>query len=238
MSKAFVLLSGGIDSATCLYLARSSFDKVEAVSYDYGQRHSRELDHAAALCHDLDVRHNIIYLAGIVPKTMLTDRSANIPDISYGEIKGISPTYVPFRNGLMLSALASFAQGRRKLENDPLQAARHGSALDDGEWGIYFGAHAEDAAEWAYPDCTPEFIGAMANAIYIGTYQQVRLFTPLQWLRKRQIIQVGEDLGVPWHNTWSCYKGEKLHCGVCPTCRARRQAFIDADVKDPTNYAR
>jgi 7-cyano-7-deazaguanine synthase len=218
---AFVLLSGGIDSSTCLAIAHEEFDQVEGVSIDYGQRHSKELEYAKRQCDSLGVNHHVISLRDIVPKTMLTDPNVEIPAVSYDEIKGVSPTYVPFRNGLMLSALASYVTGKLG---------------DLEEWGIYFGAHAEDAQNWAYPDCTPEFIGAMANAIYIGTYRSVRLHTPLQWLTKDQIIVQGSKLGVNWVNTWSCYAGNKLHCGVCPTCRARRLAFFRAAIYDPTIY--
>jgi 7-cyano-7-deazaguanine synthase len=109
--------------------------------------------------------------------------------------------------------------------------------VNGGKWALYFGAHAEDARAWAYPDCTPEFIGAMANAIYIGSYQQLRLRTPLEWLTKADIIQLGDRLGVPWEQTWSCYAGGQSHCGTCPTCRARRQGFVRAGVYDPTMYS-
>lgn len=227
--KAYVLLSGGIDSTTCLHIANEEFHgRVEGISINYGQRHSKETWFAQKSCRDLGMKHTILDLQGIVPKTMLTDTSADIPSISYADIEGVSPTYVPFRNGLMLSAIASHVHGAAVtyFENGGVQ-----------EWAIYFGAHAEDAQNWAYPDCTPEFIGAMANAIFIGTYRAVRLHTPLQWLNKVNIIRLGESLGVNWANTWSCYKGGEVHCGVCPTCRARREGFIAAGVKDPTIYA-
>ena len=102
---------------------------------------------------------------------------------------------------------------------------------------IYFGAHAEDAKNWAYPDCTPEFIGAMACAIYIGTYKAVRVNAPLTYITKGQTIEWGTKLNVPYALTWSCYKGEELHCGTCPTCRSRKTAFAEAGVVDPTVYA-
>lgn len=225
MKQAFVLLSGGIDSSTCLAIAHLEFNgQVEGVSIDYGQRHSKEIEYAKRQCDLYGVEHHVLSLHDIVPQTMLTDPNVEIPAVSYDDIKGVSPTYVPFRNGLMLSALASFIVGRTQQDWEE-------------EIGVYFGAHAEDAQNWAYPDCTPEFIGAMANAIYIGTYRAVRLYTPLQWLTKAQVIALGSKLGVDWANTWSCYAGGKLHCGVCPTCRARKQAFWLADFTDPTIYA-
>jgi 7-cyano-7-deazaguanine synthase len=226
MSKAFVLLSGGIDSTTCLAIAMKEFNgNVEAVSVNYGQRHQKETTYALNTCAHLNVPHHILDLRGIIPKTMLTDVQAALPNMSYDEIQGVSPTYVPFRNGLMLSALTSFVHGQF-------------TKTSTEEWGIYFGAHSEDARNWAYPDCTPEFIGSMANAIYIGTYRQVRLHTPLQWMTKAEIIITGDMLGVNWEDTWSCYGGGALHCGTCPTCRARKAGFIAAKVKDPTQYAK
>jgi 7-cyano-7-deazaguanine synthase len=230
---AFVLLSGGIDSTTCLYIADSEFEYIEALSVDYGQRHKKEIEQAAMICGKLLIPHRVLNLQQIVPRTMLTDPSAAVPEKTYAEIEGVSPTYVPFRNGLMLSALASYVAGERaKLASGV--AALEGNVP---EWGLYYGAHAEDAQNWAYPDCSPEFNGAMANAIYIGTYHQIRLHTPLQWLTKPEIIRKGADLGVNYEDTWSCYRGEQLHCGVCPTCRARRDGFRLAGIPDPTEYA-
>lgn len=228
MRKAFVLLSGGIDSSTCLYQAIKDFGDVEAVSVDYGQRHDNELLAARRIAQLRMVPHHILDLRKLIPSTMLTDHSQPLPNKPYSELEGVSPTYVPFRNGLMLSALTSFVQGI---------FAKEQPNNNDAEWGIYFGAHAEDAHNWAYPDCTPEFIGAMANAIYIGTYRAIRLHTPLQWMRKWQIIKHGEELGVPFEKTWSCYAGGKVHCGTCPTCRARKEAFSDAGIGDPTEYS-
>ncbi len=217
--RAFVLHSGGIDSTTCLYTAVETYgaENVIALSFYYGQRHAVELDAAQKICDKVGCEHHII--KGIeLPDSMLTRKDSIIPNVSYAELPGgVSPTYVPFRNGNLLSAAAAIAQ------------AQYGVAL-------YFGAHAEDANNWAYPDCTPEFIGSMANAIYVGTYHQVRLITPLEWLTKKDIIDWGTRMGVPWQLTWSCYKGESLQCGLCPTCQARRQGFSDAHVQDPTIY--
>ena len=102
---------------------------------------------------------------------------------------------------------------------------------------IFFGAHADDAANFSYPDCTPEFTGAMANAINVGSYYTTRLLVPLQYMNKQEIVEKGTKLGVDFANTWSCYTGGDLHCGVCPTCRSRREAFVAAGIDDPTKYA-
>lgn len=283
MRKAFVLLSGGMDSTTCLHQAIMDYmpedpganlmygDKqliaevlkntdgamaksgsldiswVEAFSVHYGQRHKKEMSYAKRTCDRLGIRHSILDVNDVLSgKTvMLTDDSrgtVEVPNIDYADIKGVSPTYVPFRNGTLLSVIVAQAQKWVNEQNEERKK------LIDGEMmasdippmptaGVYFGAHAEDAHNWAYPDCTPEFIGAMANAIYIGTYHQVRLHSPIQWSSKADVVTKGEQFGVRWADTWSCYKGDDLHCGTCPTCRARKEAFRAAGVPDPTSYS-
>lgn len=230
--RAYVLLSGGIDSATCLFIAAANHERVIAFSVDYGQRHKREIESARLLCLDRKIRekteHRVFDISSVIPKTTLTDPNAPIPNVDYADISGVSPAYVPFRNGLLLSAAASRIAGEfPKID----EYAPH------VDWSLYFGAHAEDAKNWAYADCTPEFLGAMANAIHVGTYHQLRLSTPLEWLTKPEIIRRGTELGVPYGVTWSCYRGGEMHCGVCPTCRARKTGFALARVEDPTRYA-
>lgn len=222
MTKAFVLLSGGIDSSTVLGIARHRYgwDNVEAVSIDYGQRHKKEMEYAALLCERWNTNQTILSL-GDQPQSMLTNPNAEVPNISYKDIVGVSPTYVHFRNGQMISKIAAYASSR----------------VPDGENGvILIGTHAEDAEGDAYPDCRLDFVGAMAAAVYIGTYHKIKLSAPLIELYKWQIIDWGHNLGVPYELTWSCYKGEDLHCGVCPTCRARKKGFEDAGLYDPTLY--
>lgn len=253
MKKAFVLLSGGIDSTTCLHLAMRDAEDVVAISVDYGQRHKKEMDYANATCEKFNIPHKILNIQGILSGkgVMLADSDVAIPNISYDQIKGVSPTYVPFRNGTLLSLITAHAQ---KWVNQEIQTLA--DFYESGEYDglpqtakqratedmkdsvdIYFGAHAEDAANFAYPDCTDLFTGAMANAIYIGTYFTVRLHTPLQWMTKDQVVSRGHELGVDFSKTWSCYSGQESHCGVCPTCRSRREAFKKAGVTDPTVYA-
>lgn len=275
--KAFVLLSGGLDSTTCLYIAAEQFcppdllsdwlrfDKaspdgppvswVEAVSIDYGQRHLKETEYARRTCDRLGIVHTVLPVGPLLAGqgVMLTDRSQEVPDISYAEIKGVSPTYVPFRNGLMLSAIAAHAQKyvNAQIEAEkqllmsyrsnptfgPIPATEYATKDAKDLCGIYAGMHAEDAQNHAYPDCTYEFLGSMANAIYVGTYNTVRLLTPFVFMDKGQIVEWGTKLGVHYENTWSCYKGDALHCAVCPTCRSRKEAFLKAGVPDPTEYA-
>jgi len=243
--RSYVLLSGGIDSGTCLAIAKDYHDKnggeVIAVSMDYGQRHIKETLCAKALCAHYGIDHQILDIRGALGhNSMLTDATQEVPDISYDQIQGISPTYVPFRNGFMLARLAAYAQEYVMSVNVGLGADHTGN--NNQEFlkdlvTLYIGTHAEDAKNWAYPDCTPEFIGAMTNAIYTGTYYAVRLLAPLLYSSKDAIISRGTSLDVPYALTWSCYKGEELHCGTCPTCRARKEAFMQAGIIDPTEYA-
>lgn len=232
MTIAYVLLSGGIDSTTCLGRAVSYLDRehVYAVSVDYGQRHRRELRSASEVANHYGVSHEILRV-DTIPRTMLTDISVEVPSIAYSEITGVSPTYVPFRNGLLLSTLAAHVAGQHL---DPL---RRDQLHFNEDVDLYFGAHAEDAAGGAYPDCSVEFVTAMGEAIRHGTYNKVRLVAPFIHAFKTEIITVGTALKVPYQLTWSCYRGGELHCGSCSTCIARREAFATARVLDPTAYA-
>jgi 7-cyano-7-deazaguanine synthase len=221
--QAYVSLSGGLDSSTCLGIAVQNHgaENVHAVSLDYGQRHKKEMEQAKLVCAFYGVDHRIIQLPNI-PKSMLTDTSIEVPNMAYKDVVGVSPTYVPFRNGLLISTLAALASP---------------SPNGDEHNHIYFGAHAEDAENDAYPDCRLDFIGAMGAAIYIGTYHRVRLHAPLIEMSKAEVVWKGAEVNTPFELTWSCYKGEELHCGTCMTCRARKEAFSKAGIDDPTVYA-
>jgi 7-cyano-7-deazaguanine synthase len=232
--KQFVLFSGGLDSATVLYHALLNFPEgsahgderfgVEAVSIDYGQRHAKEMKFAEALANLNGIHHTVLKMPDLLSGSMLTS-FAPIPEVSYADLPhGISPTYVPFRNGLMLSMLAAYAQ------------KWVGEQIDSRRATIYIGAHSEDAANDAYPDCSPMFLASMMSAIDIGTYHTVNLEAPLAGLQKADVVKKGSILGVPFASTWSCYKGGSKHCGKCPTCRARREAFTKAGISDPTQY--
>lgn len=224
-TRAFVSLSGGIDSTTCLAIAIQAHGKenVETFSFDYGQRHLKELDCATAICAHYGVKNTVLQL-GQQPSSNLTDPEGDIPKVSYAELgEGISPSYHHYRNGQFLSVMATHAV----------------AALKGTDTGIlYIGVHAEDAENWAYADCTPEFIGAQANAIFIGTYQKIRLKAPLLEMSKIEVVDKGMVLGAPLDLSWSCYLGGEMHCGECPTCRARKQAFTEAGIIDPTVYAK
>jgi 7-cyano-7-deazaguanine synthase len=238
MHKVFTLLSGGVDSSTTLAIARSDFptDDIEAVTVDYGQRHVREMESAKAIAAHFNATHHVLDLKGLLTGMLVEKGEANeaIPDVSYADLPtGISPTYVSFRNGTMLSLLAARAQAwvmsqpkniRQKYQEEPTES--------DAEATIYCGVHADDGVNWAYPDCSPEFIGSMASAILVGTYNKVRLRAPLQYMNKAAVVDVGLLYDVPFNQTWSCYKGETLHCGTCPTCRSRKEAFAEHGAED------
>jgi 7-cyano-7-deazaguanine synthase len=215
-------LSGGLDSTTCAAIATRDhgFGNVHGVSFIYGQKHDKEVVAAANVAEYFRMPHEVIQLPNVFKGSgsTLIDADKDNPECSYDEIEGISPTYVPFRNGILVSYAAAVA-------------------LTKGCDLVYFGAHSEDAANWAYPDCTPEFIGTMAAALYVGTYHKVRLIAPLQWMDKRDVVQVGLNLNAPYNMTWSCYNGRELACGVCPTCISRREAFTYWGSKDPIQYA-
>lgn len=221
---AVVLLSGGLDSATCLAIAAERHMRLYAVSFVYGQKHEEEVNHAADLAEMYNAVHRIIPLPRIFTGTesvLIAENALPMPKMSYEDInasEGVSPTYVPFRNANLLSMATAYAM------------------TVDASW-LYAGMHGEDALNWAYPDCTPEFLGAMANAIYVGTYHKVRLVTPLMHMMKSDVVRLGLELDVPFDLTMSCYEGIEPACGVCPTCVGRIQAFMQNLVVDPIEYA-
>lgn len=251
MHKVYVLLSGGVDSTTTLAIARAEFpnDEIECVSVDYGQRHKKEMQCAKSQSECWGAAYSIIEARGVLEGMLLDKGEKNevIPEVSYAELPiGISPTYMSFRNGFMLSLLAARAQAWVMSQEKAQQkffdekVAPHpgkGMAWDEFTATIYLGVHADDGVNWAYPDCTPEFIGPMSAAIYTGTYNKVRVRAPLLYLTKPAVVREGSRLGVDYANTWSCYKGDEQHCGLCPTCRSRKDAFEQNGLADPTEYA-
>lgn len=215
INRAFVLLSGGIDSTVCLYKAVRFLERSPmAISFRYGQRHDKEIEHAIFTCEKLGVRQTIIN-APFWGENSLTN-STPIPtaDIAKTSIYG-----VPFRNGFFLSMAAAHVHE---------WCMKHNSKAE-----IHIGV----VNEPGHADTTPEFIDAMADAIRIGTRECVTLNSPLQSYTKSEVIDVGNFHGIDWTNTWSCFLGQEIHCGVCPACRTRRDAFKIAGANDPTTYA-
>ena len=224
MSKIVVLLSGGLDSAVCLAHAVDKVGKenVFALNMFYGQRHDKELECAEALAKHYGVqliRKDLTSAFEFSKSTMLAG-TGELPTGSYEEqLKqtGTVSTYVPFRNGLFLSFAAAVAYS---LEADK----------------IMLGAHADDAAGNAYPDCSWEFTKAMNNAVTLGTGEKVSFFAPFVKKHKKDIVARGLELGVPFELTWSCYDGGEKACGICGTCIDRLRAFEANQSIDPIEY--
>ncbi|MBQ9981726.1 MAG: 7-cyano-7-deazaguanine synthase QueC [Oscillospiraceae bacterium] len=222
--KALVLFSGGIDSTTCLAMAVDKYGKenVTALSVFYGQKHKREIDAAVLIAEYYGVEYINIDLMRIFSYSncsLLQNSSEEIPEESYAEqLKKTDgtpvSTYVPFRNGLLLSTAASIALSKECSI-------------------IYYGVHSDDAAGAAYPDCTEVFNNAMNTAIYEGSGKQLHIEAPFVSCTKAEIVKKGLELGVPYELTWSCYAGNDEPCGKCGTCIDRENAFTANGIVDP-----
>lgn len=224
MKKAVVLLSGGIDSTTCLAHAVKTYgaENVFCLSMTYGQKHDKEIMSARKVADHYGVNLQEMDLSTIFKFSdcSLLKGRENIKHESYADQlaemggEGTVDTYVPFRNGLFLSTAAAYA-------------------LSVGAEVIFYGAHADDAAGRAYPDCTPEFESAMNEAIYEGSGRVLRMEAPLLNMNKAQVVKMGLELGAPYELTWSCYEGHDTPCGECGTCIDRAAAFAANGVQDP-----
>lgn len=222
--KAMVLSSGGIDSTTCLGMAVEKYGKenVIALSISYGQKHDKEIKASNDVAEFYGVEHICLDLEKIFEYSdcsLLQHSTQEIPEEAYAEQlkktdgKPVS-TYVPFRNGLFLSSAASLA-------------------LSKGCSVIYYGAHADDAAGNAYPDCSSAFNKAISEAIWLGSGNQLKVEAPFVEMTKAEVVKIGLDLKVPYELTWSCYEGKDKPCMVCGTCLDRAEAFRLNGVPDP-----
>jgi 7-cyano-7-deazaguanine synthase len=242
--KALVLLSGGIDSSTLLAHTINRVEHVEALTIHYGSKHGTVEANAArrVAAHYRVPHHNVA-----LPDWIFGEGSAlmkgKVPHATYKELTDVAnpketpiSTIVPFRNGVFLSVATAFAFARAIAE-------------------VCFAAHASDYENWAYADCTPDFIKAFGEAVGIGAYKKVAIQAPFIHLTKADIVRLGHSMGVPYELTWSCYdpvfgavprgdfgvitrsQAAVMHCGMCPTCIERKEAFDDARVSDPTTYA-
>ena len=213
-----VLLSGGMDSATCLAIAARSGTPVHALTVVYGQRHAREIRSARALARRYRVRRHIVVRLplGALLSSALTDRTRPLP-ARPGTPGSIPPTYVPARNTILLAVALGYAESHR---------------LDT----IVIGANAIDYS--GYPDCRPAFLHAFERLARLGTKAgiegtvRLRVRAPLLRKSKAEIVRLGERLGVPWRLTWSCYAGGRTPCGRCDSCRLRARGFVEAGVRD------
>lgn len=222
--KAMVLFSGGVDSTTCLALAIERFgrENVIPLSIVYGQKHIKEVEAAKKVLDYYKIEGMELDLAPIFAYSncsLLSHSKEEIPEESYAtqlEKRNGSPvsTYVPFRNGLFLASAASLALSR------------------DCSY-IYYGAHRDDAAGNAYPDCSQEFYDSMNQAVYEGSGRVLRIEAPFITWNKAKVVKEGMRLKVPYELTWSCYEGDELPCGKCGTCIDRQKAFEANGITDP-----
>jgi 7-cyano-7-deazaguanine synthase len=218
--KTILSYSGGLDSTVLLYYLRSQGHEVRCLGVDYGQRHRKELMSATLICEKLGVPYEVAsmgHLQFLFAGSSQTSLDIAVPEGHYAE-ESMKQTVVPNRNMVLLSLATAWAVAT-KSEN------------------VAYAAHSGDHA--IYPDCRPEFTDAMATAMELCDWHQVKLVRPFLFptpMSKAAIVQLGDQLGVPFDQTWSCYKGQDRHCGKCGTCVERIEAFQLAGVKDPTVY--
>jgi 7-cyano-7-deazaguanine synthase len=215
--KTILIYSGGLDSTTLLYQLKAQGRDVKALSINYGQRHSKELDFAKKNCEVLGVEHRTVDLSSLKPLlggSSQTDASVEVPEGHYAA-ENMKLTVVPNRNMLMLSVAAAWAIAEKADT-------------------IAYAAHSGDHA--IYPDCREEFVDALNKALGLADWHMVQIERPFINISKSAIVKLGNDLKVPWANAWSCYKGGDIQCGRCGTCVERVNAFREAGVLDPTEY--
>lgn len=220
MKKAVIVLSGGMDSVTAMYFARSKGYQVYAITFYYGQRHKKEIVCARRICKKLNVHHEIVDLSDlgkVINNSSLTG-NIELPEGHYQD-KNMRLTVVPNRNMILFSVAVGYA-------------------VNISAESVFVGIHSGDHP--IYPDCRPDFLRLFnitcrsANRGFIP--KNFRIIAPFLKLTKDKIVQKGIGLGVPFGMTWSCYKGKKYHCGKCGTCNERKEAFRLSGVPDPTVY--
>jgi len=220
--KAVVIVSGGVDSTTLLYKTLNDGFEPYVLTFFYGQRHRRELDSAENICNALGVPHRVIDLSdmnGLLSGSALTDATVDVPDVpeTAEHFETLKCTIVPNRNAIFLSVAIGYAVS---LKADY----------------VFFGAHFSDRG--VYPDCRKEFVEAFQISERLATDNpSLVVEAPFVDMEKSGIVTLGVELGVPFGETWTCYKGGDTHCGLCSACRERKRAFRDAGVTDPTEYA-
>lgn len=215
--RTVIILSGGMDSGVLLADCRNRGFDLLAVSFDYGAKHgAKELPCAAAICSRYEVTHQLIdlkFLKSILSSSLLQGGEP-VPDGRYDEVN-MRSTVVPFRNGIMLALAVGMAENL-------------------GWDAVFLGSHAGDRA--VYPDCRTEFTEAISAAATEGTYSRVKVYSPYNKLTKSEIGAVGRKLSFDFSLSWSCYKGEELHCGTCAACHERKLALSHGAGLDPTVY--
>jgi len=214
--KVVVIYSGGMDSFTVLNKALKDGKEVFALSFDYGQRHVKELECASGVCKKLNVHHKVIDISAInqlLAGSSLTD-DIDIPEGHY-EAESMKSTIVPNRNMILLSLAVAYA-------------------VSVGAAQVYYGAHSGDHA--IYPDCRPEFVQKMNDVYMIANYESVEIFSPYLNVDKTAILTDGLNMGLDYSNTWTCYNGREKACGKCGACQERLEAFHENEAIDPIEY--
>lgn len=213
-----VIYSGGMDSFTVLHRALREGLNVTALSFDYGQRHARELDTAREVCASLGIAHQVVDIRaihGLIDSSALTDASQAMPHGDYGE-ENLTATVVPNRNMILLSLAIA-------------------KAINVGADRVDYGAHGGDHV--LYPDCRPEFVSAMNHAAGLAHFTPIAVHAPFLHASKAEILREGLAMGLDYGQTWTCYEGQALACGRCGSCRERLEAFAINGVSDPLPYA-
>lgn len=216
MAKVVVIYSGGMDSFTVLNHALKQGHEVHALSFNYGQRHVRELNAAASVCDNLNISHKIVDITAInslIAGSSLTSDIA-IPEGHY-EAESMQSTVVPNRNMILLSLAIGYA-------------------VSIGAEAVYYGAHSGDHA--IYPDCRPEFVEKMNDVSLIANYEPVRIAVPYLLNNKAEILADGLAMGLDYSQTWTCYNGREKACGKCGACMERLEAFAANQQTDPLPY--
>ena len=215
--KAVVLFSGGLDSTVLVYHLLDQNVELKLVSIEYGQRHQKELSSSKNIAESLGLPHHILQLpmlGNLLGGSALTDSSISLPEGHYAE-DSMKATVVPNRNMILLSL-----------------AAGHAISLQFNT--VAYAAHAGDHT--IYPDCRPEFADAMDHVLQLADWNQIDLHRPFVKWSKADLVKRGNELGVPFEETWSCYAGGSKHCGKCGTCVERKEAFELVGLSDPTQY--
>ncbi|MCA8866492.1 MULTISPECIES: 7-cyano-7-deazaguanine synthase QueC [unclassified Halomonas] len=213
-----VIYSGGMDSFTVLHRALREGLNVHALSFDYGQRHARELDTARQVCASLGLPHQVVDIRaihGLIDNSALTNPDQSMPQADY-DAENLRATVVPNRNMILLSLAIA-------------------KAVNIGAGRVDYGAHGGDHV--LYPDCRPEFVEAMNHVAGIANFESVTLHAPYLYTSKADILREGLAMGLDYAHTWTCYEGRELACGVCGSCRERLAAFAVNGVADPLAYS-
>ncbi len=211
-----VIYSGGMDSFTVLNRAIKDGKQVYALTFDYGQKHVKEIDYAANVCKELNIPHKVIDISAInqlLGGSSLTD-DIDIPEGHYEE-ESMKSTVVPNRNMILLSLAVGYAVSREASQ-------------------VYYGAHSGDHA--IYPDCRPEFVMKMNDVCQIANYQPVEIYSPYLTDTKIDILTDGISMDLDYSKSWTCYNGREKACGKCGACQERLEAFRENDLVDPLEY--